>query len=77
MGALADALTKSKMKKRKVNLGKKGSFTINHPGWTRQKAAEAGESTAEWAHQHSGDSGVAGRRARAALGLMGMKHGKK
>lgn len=66
---------KFKKKKKKVSLGEKGSFTIKHPGWTKQKAAEAGESTSEWAHQHSGDSGVAGRRARSALGLMSMKKG--
>ncbi len=65
---------KKKAKARTVNLGKKGSFKIEHPGWTRQKAQEAGMSTRDWAESHSGDEGVAGRRARSALGLMAMRH---
>ncbi len=78
MSALVAALTSAKSnakKKKKVNLGKKGSFEISHPGWTKNKAAEAGESTAEWSKEHSKDKGVAGRRARSAIGLMAM--GKK
>lgn len=63
-------------KKKQVNLGSKGSFTIRHPGWTRAKAAAAGMSTREWAQKHSGDAGVAGKRARSALGLMAMGHKK-
>jgi hypothetical protein len=65
----------AKKKKKKVDLGEKGSFTIKHPGWTKDQAAKSGMSTKEWAQEHSGDSGVAGRRARSALGLMGMKKG--
>lgn len=57
-----------------VDLGNKGSFKIKHPGWTKAKAKAAGMSTREWAEAHKSDSGVAGRRARSALGLMGMKH---
>lgn len=70
--ALTSAKKKGKFKKKKVNLGSKGSFTITHPGWTREQAAKAGMSTSEWANAHSGDKGVAGRRARSALGLMAM-----
>jgi hypothetical protein len=78
--ALADALTaqkkRGKLKGKKVNLGDKGSFTIKHPGWTKAKAQAAGMSTSQWAQAHKGDSGVAGRRARAAIGLMAMGKGK-
>lgn len=73
--AIATQKKKGKIKAKRVNLGKKGSFTITHPGWTREHAAKAGMTTQEWASAHSGDAGVAGRRARSALGLMAM--GKK
>jgi hypothetical protein len=80
MASLADALTtqkkRGKMKGKTVSLGKKGSFKITHPGWTRNKAAAAGMSTKQWSQAHKGDAGVAGRRARSALGLMAMSKGK-
>lgn len=69
--ALADAIA-GKRKKQKVNLGKKGSFTISHPGWTSGKAKAAGMTTKQWSEAHAGDQGVAGRRARSAIGLMAM-----
>lgn len=76
--ALVDGiLTASKRKKRTVNLGKKGSFTINHPGALRAKASAAGESTREFAETHTKGKGVTARQARAALGLMAMHHGKR
>lgn len=62
-------------KKVHVDLGEKGGFTINHPGVVRRAAARKGETTHEWAEEHEGESGVEGRRARSALGLMAM--GKK
>ncbi len=62
-------------KKKKVNLGKKGSFTISHPGWSKEQAQKEGKSTSDWAQEHSSDSGVTGRRARSAIGLMSMKKG--
>lgn len=80
MSALVDGLTKLKSRKKKkvkVNLGSKGSFTINHPGVFRAAAQRAGKSTSEFAQEHKGDSGTLGNRARAAIGLMSMKHGKK
>lgn len=65
--------TKTARKKVKVvDLGKKGSFKINHPGALRAKAKAAGESTAEFAKSHDkGDSATA-RQSRAAQGLMAM-----
>ncbi len=72
-GNLVKSVAKKKLKKPKtVNLGSKGSFQIKHPGWTRNKAKAAGMSTREWSEAHKGDAGVAGRRARSALGLMAM-----
>lgn len=66
-----------RQKKQHVDLGEKGGFTINHPGAVRRAAARKGETTREWSEEHEGDSGVEGRRARSALGLMAMGHGKR
>ena len=66
----------ARKKGRTVNLGAKGSFKIKHPGWTRAKAAAAGESTHQWAEEHTSSPGVTGARARSALGLMAMHKGK-
>jgi hypothetical protein len=49
---------------------------IKHPGAFRRKAQAAGESTRQFAGEHSGDSGTTGRQARLAQTLMGM-HKKK
>ena len=64
-------------KKQHVDLGKHGSFTINHPGVVRAAARRAGESTHEWAESHKSSPGKAGSRARSALGLMAMNHRKR
>ena len=59
-------------KKVEVNLGRKGSFTINHPGAFKAFAAKKGLSTAEAAEQYKDAPGHVGRMARSALGLMAM-----
>jgi hypothetical protein len=74
---LSNQKKRGKMKAKTVSLGKKGSFKITHPGWTRNKAKAAGMSTKEWSEKHKSDPGVAGRRARAALGLMSMARSSK
>lgn len=56
-----------------VDLGKKGSFTVKHPGAFRRAAEQAGKSTDEFAHEHEHDSGQLGRRARTALGFAAMR----
>lgn len=58
---------------RVVDLGKKGSFQIKHPGALKAKASKAGESTKRFAESHDKGKGVTARQSRAALGLMGMK----
>lgn len=57
-----------------VNLGKKGSFSITRPGSLRNAAQKAGVSSKQFAQTKTKDPKW-GTRARAALGLMGMKHG--
>lgn len=61
-----------------VNLGKKGSFQIKHPGAFSALAKKHGMSTKAFAAHvlaHPSDfSPVVVRRARAAKGLMAMKH---
>lgn len=64
-------------KTRDVDLGKKGGFTIKHPGALRRAAQREGVSTSEFEHEHEHDSGVSGRRARSALGLAAMRKGKR
>lgn len=49
---------------------------IKHPGAFRKKAEAAGKTTAEFAHEHDGDSGTTGNEARLAETLMGMHHKK-
>ena len=53
------------------------SATSNAHGQFRAKAERAGESTAEFASEHSGDSGKLGKEARLAKTLMGMNHKHK
>jgi len=59
-------------KKKHVDLGSKGSFTIKHPGDFRRRAQAAGESTAAFAQKEKGAGGKVGREARSAIGLMAM-----
>jgi len=51
--------------------------TENAHGQFAAKAKKAGESTREFAAEHSGDSGKIGKQARLAQTLMGMHHGGK
>jgi len=62
----------SKVKPKKVSLGKKGGFTIKHPGVFKAAAKRAGMSTRAYAQKKKSAPGVLGRRARSALGLMAM-----
>ena len=48
---------------------------IKHPGALRQAADGSGETTARFAEDHAGDTGVMGKRARLAKTLMSMNHG--
>lgn len=73
--ALASALTAQK-KRRKVSLGRKGSFTIKHPGAFRAFASKKGLSTKAAASKYSDAGGHVGAMARSALGLMAMHHKK-
>jgi hypothetical protein len=61
-----------KIKPKKVSLGKKGSFTIKHPGAFKAAAKRAGMGTKAYAQKKKSASGVIGNRARSALGLMAM-----
>lgn len=61
-------------KAKKVDLGKKGSFEIKHPGAFKAKAERAGMSTRAYAEKEKGAPGVTGRQARSAIGLMSMHH---
>ncbi len=45
-----------------------------HKGIFKRAAARAGKSTAEFASEHSGDSGVLGKRARLAKALASARH---
>lgn len=72
---LVKAVAKKVVKAKKVNLGAKGSFTIQHPGALRAKAKAAGETTAQFAKSHSKGNSTTARQSRAAIGLMAM--GKK
>lgn len=56
-------------KKRWIQKATEGSH-----GQFRKKAEAAGESTAEFASEHAGDSGKTGKQARLAKALMGMHH---
>jgi hypothetical protein len=49
---------------------------IKHPGVFKAAAERAGKTTAEFAHEHEGDSGTLGARARLAETLMGMRKRK-
>ena len=51
-------------KVRIVDLGKKGSFDIKHPGVLKAKAKRAGESTKEFAESHDKGKGVTARRMK-------------
>jgi len=42
---------------------------IQNPGATTRAAKKAGESVGEYAQEHKGDSGTAGKRARLAITL--------
>lgn len=48
--------------------------TSNAHGQFRAKAQAAGESTRQFAAEHTGDSGITGKQARLAKALMGLKH---
>lgn len=48
--------------------------TANSHGQFRAKAEKAGESTAEFASEHAGDSDKLGKQARLAKALMGAHH---
>ena len=73
-GSVLSGKSGSKRKAKVVNLGKKGSFKINHPGALRAKAKAAGESTKAFAKSHDKGSSATARQSRAALGLMAMHH---
>jgi hypothetical protein len=57
----------------KVDLGKKGAFTIKKGAMTAAAKRE-GVSNSEYEQEHKGDSGLAGKRARLALAFKGMHH---
>lgn len=61
-----------KIKPKKVNLGKKGGFTIKHPGAFKAAAKKAGMGTKAYAQKKKSAPGGLGHRARSALGLMSM-----
>lgn len=63
-------------KTKTVNLGKKGSFEIKHPGALRAKAKKAGMSTKQFAEKHKKGTGTTARQSRSAIGLMSMKKKK-
>lgn len=46
---------------------------IKHPGAMTEAAKREGVSNSEYEQEHKGDSGTAGKRARLALVLKGMK----
>lgn len=48
---------------------------IKHPGSFEAAAERAGETTREFAAEHTGDKGTLGKRARLAKTLIGMNHG--
>ena len=50
---------------------------IKRPGALTKSAHAAGESPMAFAAEHKGDSGTTGKRARLALTLRGLHHGKK
>lgn len=49
---------------------------IKHPGSFTRSAKKAGKSVGEFAEEHKHDSGTTGRRARLAITLRGMHHGR-
>lgn len=51
---------------KKVDLGKRGSFSIKEGAMTAAAKRE-GVSNSEYEQEHKGDSGKAGKRARLAL----------
>lgn len=65
------------MKPKHVNLGKKGSFTIHHPGALKAKAKKAGMSTRAYAEKHKKGTSKTARMSRAAIGLMAMSKRRK
>lgn len=50
---------------------------IKHPGAATAAASREGVSVGEWAEEHKHDSGTAGKRARLAITLRGMRKGGK
>lgn len=59
--------------KQNVDLGKKGSFTVKKGAMTAMAKRE-GVSNSTFEQEHKGESGLAGKRARSALGFKAMKH---
>lgn len=58
---------------KKVNLGKKGSFSIKEGAMTAAAKRE-GVSNSQYEQEHKGDSGKAGKRARLAIAMSHWKH---
>lgn len=58
---------------KKVSLGKKGSFHVKEGAMT-EMAKREGVSNSKFEQEHKGESGLAGRRARSALGFKAMHH---
>lgn len=50
---------------------------IKHPGALTRSAHAAGQTPRQFAQAHKHDSGKTGQRARLALSLIAMSHGKK
>lgn len=50
---------------------------IKHPGAMTAAAEREGVSNSQYEKEHAHDSGKAGQRARLAMTLKGMHHGKK
>ena len=58
---------------KKVDLGKRGSFSIKEGAMTAAAKRE-GVSNSAYEQEHKGDSGKSGRRARLALAMSHWKH---
>ena len=58
---------------KKVDLGKRGSFSIKEGAMTAAAKRE-GVSNSAYEQEHKGDSGKAGKRARLALTMKSWKH---
>ena len=58
---------------KKVDLGKRGSFSIKEGAMTAAAKRE-GVSNSAYEQEHKGDSGTAGKHARLALTMKDWKH---